>query len=193
MEREHTGKTSTIENKNREPFVIRSHHIETLADFLFFNGSATEYINKLVELQKSVRSNDPNENMRISWYINDILGSTQEQTDKFISTFKDFLETFSQLDSNHPVKIVQYQKDGMCQRCAIGEHCKIIPRHIPLLESDSDIDSIKYFRNLSKKNNLHRQFTTVKENAVCSDGKTRRVKSILTTAETVKKVLSKGI
>lgn len=195
MEREPTEEAIRVnEQQDRPPFIIRAHHRKVLN--INFNAiiksglSANDLVIRYsVNLEKERASGHISEHRQ--WYINDVLGSTQEQADKFRRYETEFLEEFLQLPPDYPVKIVEDQKDKICQGCAIGEHCSNKGKK-PLLnpgEYSGDEADIEVFRNDARELNLEDDLKVVDEIATYSNAKPRKVKSILTTAGTVKKVL----
>lgn len=191
MERELREAIRAEEQQDRPPFVIRAHHRKVLN--INFNAiiksglSANDLVIRYsVNLEKERASGHISEYRQ--WYINDVLGSTQEQSDKFRRYETEFLEELLQLPPDYPVKIVEAQKDKICQGCAIGEHCS---KNALLNQGGLSEDEfyIRDFIRDANELNLEDDLTVVDEIATYSNAKPRKVKSILTTAGTVKKVL----
>lgn len=189
MELEPTGGVfEANKKKNREPFIIRAHRLTYALDATLKSGlSVSDLVNihyrKLEQERVSRRISKHRQ-----WWIKDVLGSTQEQADKFKRYVEEFLEEFLQLPADYPVKIVEDQKDKYCEGCAIGEHCskRTILSWFGISVDQRDIGN---FRNAVKELNLEHDLTVVDEIATYSNARPRTVKSILTTAGTVKKVL----
>jgi len=169
------GVLEATESKNILPFTIRSHHLHIINHFLRSGKSAIDY----------TRAYYPRAVKQTHDY-DDFFGSTQEQADKFIRYFNEFLEEFLQLPSDYPVKIVDSQKDKLCNGCAIGKHCS--ERSMFSWLGDEDEIAIRVFIKTAKKLSLE-DTTVVNEIATYSNAKPRSVKSILTTAGTVKKII----
>jgi len=192
MERQPTGEAIRVnEQQDRPRYVIRAHHLDIVRSYLnvtLKNGlSVSHLVNRHVEnLEKERASGHISEHRQ--WYVNDILGSTQEQADRYRRYETEFLEEFLILPDDYPVKIVEDQKDKICQGCAIGEHCSKKALLNPGEYSGDEV-YIKVFREDAKEINLEDDLKAVDEIATYSNAKPRKVESILTTAGTVKKVL----
>lgn len=179
------------QQQDRPIFIIRAHHLfyaikPTLKSGLPVSDLVNRYCG---DLEKERASGHMSEKRQ--WYINDVLGSTQEQADKFRRYYTEFLEEFLQLPPDYPVKIVEDQKDKYCEGCAIGEYCSKRPI-LSWLGISADQIEIRDFKNTAKKLNLEDDLTVVEEIATYSNARPRTVKSIITTAGTVKKVLLSG-
>jgi len=179
MEREPTGEAiGIIEQQDRPPFVIRAHHILNIKYFLRREKSAIdrtrEYYVGAVEQRAFGLSKS---------YYDDVLGSTQEQADKYIKYKKEFYEEFLQLPPDYPVKIAEGQKDKICNGCAIGKHCM-------REKNPSDRQYIRFFRKATKRLGLDDNIAVIEETIIGNNAKPRKATSILTTAGTVKKVIS---
>ncbi len=98
----------------RRPFVIRSHHFDSFKDV--HKGPLT--IQEKTHLMKVniARFKRPG-------YAVDVLGETDSSADHFEASAQKFFEQFSELPDDHPVKIVNGQRDGICNGCARGSHC----------------------------------------------------------------------
>ena len=108
MECEPVGGINTIEQQqDRPPFIIRAHRLFYALNPTLKSGlPVSDLVNRYCgDLEKERASRHISKSRQ--WYINDVLGSTQEQADKFRRYYAEFLEEFLQLPPDYPVKIVE--------------------------------------------------------------------------------------
>ncbi len=188
MEREQTvGEMGLKEQRDGFPFEIRAHHILLLSIYLRSGKSAIDDTRDFFMLAEPVRSSRPNSKIvkgSDKWFYNDILGNTQSQVDRYIRHRIEFLEEFSQLSLDYPVRLNERKKDKICNGCAIGEHCKRNG------EAHADRALIRVFRKAAKRLGLEDKIDVTKETIIDYDGKPRKLTSILTTAGAVREVIN---
>ena len=180
------------EREDRQPFVIRAHHIFSLLPLSDSSPNTPEEItNRFIERTERKRraSEKLGKEVSYAWYGNDVLGSTQEETDKYSTFSTEFFREFLQLADDDPVKIVIDQKDKMCQGCAIGQHCRQNVR--TLFNQSNDDVTLGNFIKVARLYFGKEDFSVVSETATYSNSKPRRVKSVITTARVVRKVVSR--
>lgn len=108
---------------DREHFVIRGHHLPNfmiLEKGLLNNrfGPAVEAKGltlsfKLFRLAK----------MKGNYPIEDMLGTTREDSKQFENDLKEQFKRFVDLPDDYPIKLTSRQKDEWCKIACIGEHC----------------------------------------------------------------------
>lgn len=182
------GAAKSVEGQVREPFVVRAHHIDLIRNFLNSERSASDFVNEYVEFARGQLASQ-NTSRRLRSYLRDVLGDTPEQLDIYRRNEAEFFEEFLGLSSDFPVKIVEGKKDKICEGCAIGEHCS---KRSILERFSEDHIYISRFREVAKEHNFGDDLAVVDETATYSKGKPRKVKSILTTAGTIKRVIKSG-
>jgi hypothetical protein len=141
-----------IEQKDdREPFVIRGHHLELYAD-LARDMSPSRASRVLLQAVMDIRNTPPSsQHMR---YAYDVMGQTPQQATQFEEGAKKVFEDFLKLDSEAPVYLVDHQKDEICNTCVVGKHCetKNLKRFTKRGGvSQGDLGSIKEFLRFAKK------------------------------------------
>ena len=57
-------------------------------------------------------------------YIEDVLGTSQEEVKKFKSNYQRFLVNILSADDEQPITLVEGQRDDVCKGCATGNHCE---------------------------------------------------------------------
>lgn len=100
-----------------EPFVVRAHHLNQLVRFEKGDRSPEEMASRIAAVVRK-RSGERGDN-----YAADVLGDTEESSARCIEGWSSFFGRYAELPPDHPVKITITEPDGMCQSCAIGEHC----------------------------------------------------------------------
>ncbi len=100
-----------------EPFVVRGHHLNQLVRFEKGDRSPDEMASKIAALVRR-RSGERGDD-----YATDVLGDTEESSNRCIEGWSAFFSRYAELSPEHPVKITITEPDGICNSCAIGEHC----------------------------------------------------------------------
>ena len=177
------------EQQARRLFVIKAHHLDNLMKLLKGGKSVNDFEDTYFGSLDKRRASGYIPEYRQP-YFNDVLGSTQEQAEKYARYETEFYNEFLQLPSDYPVKIVEGQKDKICQGCAIGEHCSKRPT---VIYDRVDKVYIRAFGKIAKKLNLEDDLTVVDEIVTYNNARPEKVKSILTTAGTVKEVIGSSL
>jgi len=99
-----------------EPFIVRGHHAKNLWSILYRGKTVDGVIDDLSG--EAGKANDD----RTDYFI-DIYGTTPETTQQFNTGYREYLQTFLELQDDTPVRFVEKQRDGICKACVIGAHC----------------------------------------------------------------------
>jgi len=174
--------------EDRQPFVIRSHHLVFIYPVLSNRATPEEVV--AVNISNTERYRTLNLYRifpRNVEYADDVLGNSPEEADKFRRDFTAFLRQFSELPDDYPVKIAEGKKDKICGGCAIGAHCDQGPR-------SSRTKSLDYYAReafITKAIRLgfKDDIAVIDEDTTYFNGKPRKIKHILTTAGIAKKVI----
>lgn len=107
------------------PLTIRGHHLYTYAELLRnTNVPLLEFVkDKSMDLHGQVKFQDgkPTDEPDTN-YIEDVMGTTAEQTKKFEDMMLDAFKDFLSLPDDFSVEIIS-TGDTICAGCAIGNHC----------------------------------------------------------------------
>ena len=108
----------------REPFIIRAHHLIKVNHYFKEATKDLLALEKLVEARTAVRGNlDQGIDATEIEYNYDLLG---EYPSEYLPIYRqkvmDYFSRFAKLSNDYPIHITD-QKDGLCLACKIGSHC----------------------------------------------------------------------
>jgi len=109
---------------NRDPFMIRAHHLDSSYKYLAKPECSTKTISppeKVVDVFIHCSLDSPNLSIN---YIEDLFGKTDKSRDEFTRKLLKNFELFISLPDDYPAKITDGFPDGICEACANGKHCK---------------------------------------------------------------------
>ncbi|GEM_PF-3297077 len=185
LPQETTDFTQSREQDKRDPFIIRGHHSMQFANVLYKRFTPGEQAKLFRRKKEDILKATPDalkpSRAYERMYARDVLGDTPEEATRFEQFFKVFLERFLSLPPGYPVKLVENQKDDICKACTIGDHCTENTERI-------DLQFMNVFRKTAKKLGLMGDVSVTEETAMNSNAEPKTVQSVLTTADTAKKV-----
>jgi hypothetical protein len=120
---------STENVQEIEPIIIRGHHLDILEKILIINHRLSQkdkeriIYNANSDLMNGIEFYYEKSPDGAS-YKKDVIGTTQEEENKFISDYQQFLLKILSLPDEYPIKIVTGKPDDICKLCAIGKHCR---------------------------------------------------------------------
>jgi hypothetical protein len=117
------------EEYNRNPFVIRAHHLEEFRSIIehksYSEFPESSYIFSPEEMAQKVLSVTkayPDKKTK-----QDVLGSCPESENKFVEHLQKTYKKFLALPNDYPAEIVEGIADERCKGCAVGESCRELP------------------------------------------------------------------
>lgn len=177
----------------RGPYRIRPHHISTLIqletmspkklaenlkeDAIFSRKDTTQ---KTVNFDALIDDTFSDEEYD-SAYGYDRVGETPEQAKTYEKKLKKTFKKFIDLQDGDPIKLVVDTKDEICESCIFQNHCSV-------KEDYGDEMALEVFEDAVKDLGLEHTLSYSEEIAVYSNATPQQVKSVSTTAETIRKV-----
>ncbi|HZQ29471.1 MAG TPA: hypothetical protein VFA93_00095 [Patescibacteria group bacterium] len=129
------------------PFTIRAHHLYSYAELLRHPNPRDQAKEAIIAiLENGLKVPGPASDDFDEWagvkYVEDVLGTTPQQTVAFEDVQVKAFEGFLNLPDNFSVEITR-EKDIICNGCAVGNHCQ------PIFDGDIE-DLIKFARSMRK-------------------------------------------
>ena len=182
----------TDQEKEKIPFRIRGHRFN-----LFEKLLTTDALVVFDEMMHEADGLAPLNPMYWQYYMTDIMGTSDEQKNSFKASTILLFQGFKDLPPEYPVELVEGIKDDICNRAVTGEgaHCTArytgLEGNIDRLAADSyGLDTfLQKARSLTLQ--LEDQITTSHTTAEFTDADPVVVRVLSTTADVVRKVLSK--
>lgn len=91
------------------PFIVRGHHTKHLFNIIGMGLGIEEIIDRVDTVGDE--------------YRRDVFGDTDESEAVTRTRIRNYFEDYLELDDESMVRVVDGQKDGICNACAIGKHC----------------------------------------------------------------------
>ena len=185
------------ERKKRptDPFVIRGHHLSLYSEVqnlppsrLRPNRGIKALVYKIAREDLHIGMYDfhplpGEEEIGDINYAQDVAGNSPQEVNIFekrlIKTFK----RFKRLPGEHPVVIVEGEKDELCKCCITGKHCA------SLTEMIADMQNIPKFSLAAESLGLEDAVKFSRQTVVFKDNSSTPLRKLETTAGVVKKVL----
>jgi hypothetical protein len=129
---------------DREPFLIRGHHIRFYASLCA--GTSPHMLSELMReatekeyetaMKEFLKANDTgNVSNKIMYqlqdsetYKKDVYGQKPEEADQVQEQHKKIFEQFLQIPPDYPIELISEKKDEICNGCIFGEHCQPIEK-----------------------------------------------------------------
>jgi hypothetical protein len=163
------------EKDDRKPFIIRGHHLNGLLQI----HQGMPAIDEAISSRKvSVDRGDT-----------DYVGTTVDEANKYEKELYNVLIEFAELPDSAPVKLVDNQKDGMCNACIHGEHCTV-KLEDPVLDRLDGL-YLESFRKSAMERGIEDRVTPIVETAEYTNAPPEQVTSYLTDVGTVRRVFDK--
>jgi hypothetical protein len=167
-----------------EPFVIRAHHTELLLSVI--GGRAPNL--QAERVRRASRDNRYDRWLPHGYYA-DVYGLDRATGEAVTKGDEQFFADFMALPEDAPVKLVVDQKDGICQTCAVGDHCTLKEGRFNSANT-GDTSYLRAFEKGARLLGRGNEVTKVWDTAEYSNGKPRRVPGLLTNVDCLKQVIT---
>ncbi len=164
------------------PFIIRGHHLRHIAQLVQKKITPADQ----ARMFREARERDlASQSLGDRKYAFDTIGDSQESHEAYESAIRENAERFLALPDDHPVLLVAESRDGMCDACAIGDHC------VATFNIRDDQSLIYDFYNSSRRFGFGSHVLIVVDVVETEVAPPREVRNLLTTAGVIKQVLGR--